>query len=144
MASRWMQGMKARQRRYQKQLASSATTLTERRFEKRKVKLNNQGIVIGVESIEDHIDRQRALAKAEQIQPKEWRRVYARIQQIPSIQSLPLNGDEHTIIKRKFYREAVRHRAFISRSKDELIESKIGDIKLLTTESIHTVELALL
>jgi hypothetical protein len=141
MASRWMQGMKARERRHKRQLANSATTLTERKFERRKVKISPKGIIIGIESVDDHIDRQRASAKSEQSNPKEWRRVYARIQQIASIRSLPLNGDEQTIIRRKFYREPVKHRTYAS---PNLIESNIGDIKLLPAETISTVEQAIL
>jgi hypothetical protein len=141
MASRWMQGMKQRQRQHQRRLANSATTLTERKFEKRKVKLNSNGVIIGVESIEDHIDRMRSSAQSERIQPKEWRRVYARLQQVPSIQSLRLNGDERLIIRNKFYRESVKHRTYAS---SEVIESSIGDIKLLPTETISSVEQAIL
>lgn len=140
MASRWMQGMKSRQRQFQRRLANSAVTLTERKFEKRKIKLNQHGVVIGVESLDDHIDRMRTSASAERIQPKEWRRVYARLQQIPSILNLKLNADEQLIIRNKFYRESVKHRGL----HNELIESNIGDIKLLPNESIATVEAAIL
>lgn len=141
MASRWMQGMKARERRHQRQLANSATTITERKFERRKVKINKHGVIIGIETLDEHIERQRLSAKSESASPKEWRRVYARIQSITSIRELPLNGDEQTIIRRKMYREPVKHRSHIS---DELIESNIGDIKLLPNETISTVELAIL
>lgn len=141
MASRWMLGMRQRQKQYKQRLAKSATTNTERKLEKRKIKMNKKGIIIGVESIEEHTERQRLYASNERISPKEWRRVYARIQSIPSIQQLKLNNDEQLIIRNKFYRETIKHRSYAS---DELILSNIGDIKLLPNETISTVTEAIL
>jgi len=136
-----MLGMRQRQNNYKKRIAKSATTLTELSLEKRKVKISPKGIIIGVETIEEHIERQQLYAQSERISPKEWRRVYARIQSIESIQKLPLNNDEQLIIRRKFYREVVKHRTYAS---SDMIESNIGDIKLLPTETIHSVTEAIL
>jgi hypothetical protein len=101
MASRWMQQVKQRQRQYKKKLGNLSITKREEKFYKRKILINKlTGQVIRVESIDDHLERMYREAKEEREHPVEPTRIVARILQIESIRSLPLNHDERKLISR--------------------------------------------
>lgn len=104
MASRWMQQVKARDRAYRKKLGNSSLTVTERKFDRRKVTIGKNGFIVKVETLDEHLDRMYSSAKQEQGNPKEPTRVLARTLLTESIQEIPLNEDEKKIIRSYLYK----------------------------------------
>lgn len=103
MASRWMQQVKARDRAYRRKLGNSSITVTERKFERRKVTIGKNGFIVKVETLDEHLERMYALAREEQFRPKEPTRVLARLFDT-AISEMPLNADEKKIIFSYIYR----------------------------------------
>ena len=92
--------MKARERSFRRREGNISLTQTERNFYRPKILINPKtGQVIKVESPAEHIDRMELLAKKEQQQPKEFPRIIARLSQLDSIKSLPINSDETHMIR---------------------------------------------
>lgn len=104
MASRWMQQVKARDRAYRKKLGNSSLTVTERKFERRKVTIGKNGFIVKVETLDEHLERMYSGAHQEQLHPKEPTRVLSRILEVETIQELPLNEDEKKIIRSYLYK----------------------------------------
>lgn len=106
MASRWMVSVQARQRSYRKRLGNLSFTDEERRFYRRKIKINpDTGRIVSIESIDDHITRMETIAAEERIKPKIPYRVFARIQSIPSIREIPLEREERELVIRNMYKD---------------------------------------
>jgi len=69
MASRWMIGVKGRQRAFRRRQGNISMTMREMKFYRQKIN----------ETPEAHIDRMRSEAAMEQAFPTEWWRVLARL-----------------------------------------------------------------
>jgi hypothetical protein len=87
MASRWMIGVRMRQRAFRKRQGNLSFTKRERKFYYPRMN----------ESIDHHIERMRQEAAAESARPTEWWRVLARLLQKMKVRA---PGDEWTIVRR--------------------------------------------